>query len=463
MAAVLLGLLAWLAWRSDSRDDEVASPKPSAVGQAVISTGLPVAVALGASYALGPAPGRYRATARTSVVGSVVAVAAVVTAVVFGASLNGLVTHPSRYGWNWDVLVQSQGGYGSFLPDSVNAKTLGDGDGVIDHLMATQPGVRGWSTFGFTQVPIDGQLVPVLGLATHGGAVEPPTVSGHPLTSTQAVELVGHPLRGPSQIELGSITLHQLGKRVGESVFVGTGPTARRLTVVGTVTLPSIGVQLSDHVSLGRGAMLAESTLLAIEDLSAVNPNAAEAFSALPSTLAIDLDPGTPAGPVVHRIVAADPGGNPGAVYQVPRVLGAAIVNAGQMGDQPLALAAAVAVAVLVSLAATVVASARRRRRDLAVLKALGLTRRQMTGVLAWHAITLLVVALVLGLPIGIAAGRWTWAAFAASLGVGPVTAVPLVGLFLGFIALLAAGAALTAVPAAIAARVPTALALHHE
>jgi ABC-type lipoprotein release transport system permease subunit len=463
MAAVLLGLLAWLAWRSVSRDNEVANPRPSVIGQALVSTGLPVVVALGASYALGPAPGRRRTAVRTSVVGSVVAVAAVVTAVVFGSSLNGLVTHPSRYGWNWDVLVQSQGGYGSFLPDSVDAKTLGDGDGVIDQLMASQPGVRGWSTFGYTQVPIDGQLVPVLGLATHGGAVEPPTVSGHPLTGTQAVELVGHPLRGPSQIEVGSITLHQLGKRVGDRVFVGTGPTARWLTIVGTVTLPSIGVMLSDHVSLGRGAMLAESTLLAIEDFGAVSPNAAEAYSALPSTLAIDLDPGTPAGPVVHRIVAADPGEVPGALYQVPRVLGAAIVNAGQMGDQPLALAVALAVAVLVSLAATVVASARRRRRELAVLKSLGLTRRQMTGVLAWHTVTLLVLALALGLPIGIAAGHWAWAAFAASLGVVPVTVVPVLGLVLGLIALLAGGVALTAGPAAIAARVPPAFALRNE
>ena len=272
MAVLLLGLLAVLAWRSTGRVDQAANPGPSAVGQAAVSLGVPVVAALGASYALGPAPGRRRSSVRASLVGSVVAVTAVVTAVVFGTSLHGLVTHPSRYGWNWDVLIQAQGGYGSFLPEDVNATTLGDGDGHLDQLMAAQPGVSGWSTFGFTQLPIDGRVVPVLGLATHRGAVEPPTVNGHALTDTNSVELVRSVSRAPNEIELGVITLHQLGKKVGDRVHVGTGTTARWLTIVGVVTLPSIGVALSDHVSLGRGAMLPESTLLAIEDSQCPEP-----------------------------------------------------------------------------------------------------------------------------------------------------------------------------------------------
>ena len=463
MAVLLLGLLAALAWRSAGRVDQAANPGSSAVGQAAVSLGVPVVAALGASYALGPAPGRRQTSVRASLVGSVVAVTAVVTAVVFGASLHGLVTHPARYGWNWDVLIQAQGGYGSFLPEDVNATTLGDGDGHLDQLMAAQPGISGWSTFGFTQLPIDGRVVPVLGLATHRGAVEPPTVSGHALTDTNAVELVRSVSRAPNEIELGVITLRQLGKKVGDKVHVGSGATARWLTIVGTVTLPSIGVVLSDHVSLGRGAMLPESTLLAIEDLSAVNPNPAEAFSAIPSTLAVNLDPGARAGPFVQRIVAASPGNQPGDIYQVPRVLGAAIVNAGQMGQQPLTLAIMLAVAVLVSLSATVLASARRRRRDLAVLKSLGLTRGQIASVVAWQTITFLVIAVALGLPLGIAAGHWAWSAFAGSLGVVPVTEMPLVGLFLGLLVLLGAGTALSAFPAVIAARTSTAFALRTE
>ena len=462
LTVLLLGLLALLASRSVWLVGRGGGPRPSVVGRVAVSVRLPTVTALGARYAFEPPPGGRRATVPANLVGSVVAVAALVTAVVFGASLNGLVTHPSRYGWNWDLLIQSEGGYGSFLVGNVKVTSVGDGDGDLDQLMAAQPGMKGWSTFAFTQLPIDGQVVPVLGLATHRGTVEPPTVSGHPI-SARAVGLRGHSINGPDEIELGATTLRQLGKHVGESVHVGAGPTARRMTIVGTVTLPSIGVSLSDHVSLGRGAMLPESTLLAIEDFASLTDNPQEAFSALPSTLAIDLDQGTKPGPLVDRIVAADPGDNPGGIYQVPRVLGAAIVDAGQMGGQPLALALALAAAVLVSLSATVVASGRRRRRELAILKALGLTRRQVRSVIALQTTTLLVMAVALGLPLGVATGRWAWTGFATSLGVVPITVVPLGALVLGLLILVGGGTALSAVPAVIATSTATASVLHTE
>ena len=56
--------------------------------------------------------------------------------------------------------------------------------------------------------------------------------------------------------------------------------------------------------------------------------------------------------------------------------------------------------------------SARRRRRDLAMLKALGLVRRQVLGVVEWQAVTLAATALLFGVPLGLLAGR---------LGVGAV------------------------------------------
>ena len=305
MLVLLLALTAWISWHAVKAVDSGLIQRSSPVAMTAVSLGLPATVALGTSYALSAAPGRNRMTVRANVLGSAVAVTAVVTAVVFAASLNGLVTHPSRYGWNWSVLMQSQGGYGSFLPNDVNATTIGNGDGPLDGFLASTPGISGWSTFGFTQLLIDGQQVPVLGLATHGGDVEPPTVVGHHLSDTEAEAIGSAAAVGPDGIELGLSTLRQLGKQIGDQVEVGTGPTQRRLSIVGVVTLPSIGVTLSDHVSLGRGAMLAESTLLSIMNLSALNPAPAEAFSALPSTIAIDLGSHADPAAVVRHIVAA--------------------------------------------------------------------------------------------------------------------------------------------------------------
>jgi hypothetical protein len=380
-----------------------------------------------------------------TLIGSVVAVMAVAMAVVFGAGLAGLVNHPGRYGWNWTLLMDNQGGYGSWAPAQMH------------RLVNGQPGVTGWSTFAFTQIPIDGQNLPVLGLTRHLGSVEPPTTSGHPIA-------------GPGQIELGVTTLRQLGKRIGDTVTVGSGRARRTLTIVGTVTLPSIGLTLTDHVSLGRGAMLADSTLLAAQGLPPdVSLRQAENSSvsnpALPSAVAIDLAPGASGRALVARISHANPGGTPGGTYRLPqdRIRGAAIVNAARMGSQPLALALALAAGAVLSLALALLASVRRRRRELALLKTLGLTRRQVMATVAWQASVILVIAALIGVPLGVAAGHWTWTTFATSLGVVPVTAIPVLALVAGFLALLAAGNLLAAGPGAVAARTPAAAVLRAE
>ena len=447
LAVLLLGVLAALAWRSARPEASTPVRRPSSAAGTAAADGLPATAVVGIRAALERGEGRRRAPVLATLAGSTVAVLAVVLAAVFGASLNGLVTHPARYGWNWTLLMDTEGGYGSWPPAQ------------MEKLVGGQPGVTGWSTFAFTQVPIDNREVPVLGLTRYQGSVEPPTSSGYPLS-------------GPLQIELGTVTLRALGKHVGDTVTVGTGRLRRTLRIVGTVTLPSMGLALTDHVSLGRGAMLDDSTLLAIQGLSPQllqkeELHTAAAYPAFPSAVAIDLTPGADAKPLVARIARANPGagpgGDPGGTYQQPRVLGAEIVNASQMGGQPLALALALAAGAVLSLAVALLASVRQRRRQLALLRALGLTRRQVRGVIAWQASTILLVAAAVGVPLGVAAGHWAWASFAASLGVVPVTVVPVLALLAGFIGLLAAGNLVTAVPASVAARTRPAAALRAE
>ena len=70
--------------------------------------------------------------------------------------------------------------------------------------------------------------------------------------------------------------------------------------------------------------------------------------------------------------------------------------------------------------------SARIRRRDFAVLRTLGLQRRQLTAVTCWQTTTLTGLALLLALPIGAAGGHWAWSLFADVLGISPGTAIAL-------------------------------------
>jgi hypothetical protein len=68
-----------------------------------------------------------------------------------------------------------------------------------------------------------------------------------------------------------------------------------------------------------------------------------------------------------------------------------------------------------------------------------------------------------LALALGLAAGRWAWNAFAGSLGVAPVTVIPVPALVAGFIVLLAAGNLLALLPAAAAARIAPGITLRAE
>jgi predicted lysophospholipase L1 biosynthesis ABC-type transport system permease subunit len=284
--------------------------------------------------------------------------------------------------------------------------------------------------------------------------MQPPTISGHPLS-------------GGDQIEVGAQTLAELGKKVGDSVRIGTGASARQVTITGTVTLPSFGLATADHVSLGRGAMLPIATLAAAVGRGNAQAGGPAAVGAVfPSAVAIDLAPGTTPAErdrLVRRIVAADPSGVPGYTYQLTRAQASAVVNAGHLRGQPLALAFGIAAAAAVSLALTVLGLVRRRRRELALLKTLGMTRGQIRAVIAWQTTLTLVIAALVGGPLGVVGGRFAWRAFAGSLGVAPVTEVPVLAIIGLLAALVLAGNLLAAVPAAVAGRTHPAVTLRAE
>src|SRR5262249_62216927 len=91
-----------------------ASRRPSALAAAAAAAGLPVTAVLGLRAALERGPGPRRVPVTATLAGAAVAVLAVTAAAVFGASLDALVTNPARYGWNWTMLMDTEGGYASW-------------------------------------------------------------------------------------------------------------------------------------------------------------------------------------------------------------------------------------------------------------------------------------------------------------------------------------------------------------
>jgi hypothetical protein len=134
-----------------------------------------------------------------------------------------------------------------------------------------------------------------------------------------------------------------------------------------------------------------------------------------------------------------------------------------RISDVPVLLAGLLAVLAFGTLAHTLITGIRRRRRDLAILKTLGFVRVQIRGAVAWQATTLTAFAFVLGLPLGIAVGRWSWRLFADQLGVLSVPVVPLFSILIAVPSALLLTNLIAVLPGRSAARTRAALLLRNE
>ncbi len=132
-------------------------------------------------------------------------------------------------------------------------------------------------------------------------------------------------------------------------------------------------------------------------------------------------------------------------------------------GRRPLLLGLALACGAVVALGLTLVTSVRRRRTDLALLKALGFTKRQLAAAIAWQASVAVAIGCVIGIPLGIALGRFLWDLFVHQINAVPDPTVPAVPILLIAVSALVLANVVAAVPGRIAARTPTAQLLRSE
>ncbi|HMD46156.1 MAG TPA: FtsX-like permease family protein [Acidimicrobiales bacterium] len=432
---------------ASARDAAGADGPPSSVVAAAARAGLPPPAVAGVRFSL--ERGRPPVPVRSAMVGAVAAVALVVATLTFGSGLSTLVSHPALYGWNWsDALVQESGGT---VPP------------FAEHLLDHDRDVAAWTGYNFADLQIDGRTVPALRGGTHP-ALSPPILSGHPLD-------------GAHQIVLGAATMADLHVRVGDTVVVSYGkpqsapayvpPT--RVVVVGTVTLPAIGNAGTLHPSMGTGAQIAD----AIEPpalqraLASPDPNLdGPAIAVVRLRAGVSASAGRASleriAAAATRHVAADP--QAGGAYQVISVQRPAeIVNYRATGSTPARLAAALAAGAALALALALAASVRGRRRDLAVLKTLGFTQRQLAATVAWQASVAAIVGVVVGVPVGIALGRWLWTVFAREIYAVPRPSVPTGSVVLVAVAALVLANVAAAVPGLVAARTPTTILLRAE
>jgi ABC-type lipoprotein release transport system permease subunit len=141
----------------------------------------------------------------------------------------------------------------------------------------------------------------------------------------------------------------------------------------------------------------------------------------------------------------------------------AEIVNYRTMGSTPAILGAGLAAGAVAALSLTLIASVRRRRRELALMKTLGFTRRQLAAAVAWQSTVAVLTGTVVGVPVGIIVGRTLWQVFAHEIDVIPTPTVPAVTVALIALGALVLANVVAALPGRIAARTPTAVLLRTE
>jgi len=414
----------------------------------VAKSPLPISAVAGTMFALERGTGQTANPTRWALVGAVVAMVVVTATLTFGSSLQSLVSQPRLYGWNWDYAVQTSDGYGP-VPNRAIA-TLASDHAVIA------------SGVWFATLQLDGVEVPVL-LADPNAPVGPTIIEGHGL-------------EGPDQVVLGATTLAELHERIGDTIGLRYGPAlpprAIRLRIVGVATLPAIGIAESLHTSMSVGAIIPADNGVLTEKLGPQaypgcnGPNMVFIRVRGAAGSARGLEAAQRLAASANAVLATAPqnsncGGNQATVLSVQRP--AQIVNYRSTGTTPVLLAAGLALGAVVALGLALTASVRRRRHDLALFKALGFTPRQLASAIAWQASIAAGVGILFGVPLGIALGRWLWTLFAGEIGVVPAPTVPVWWTISAALAAVILANVVAAFPGRMAARTPSALALHGE
>ena len=394
-------------------------------------TGVRFALDSGAPGAGSGRRGRPGVPVGSAMLGLAVAVAAVAAAGTFGANLLRLVDTPSLYGQNWDIAFDGQ--FGTLPP-----KTLSQITSHVPGITGVTYGVHGTVTIGTT-------VVPAIGLAPGTG----------PMTSSTV--LAGRPPATGGEIALGTLVLRQLGLRVGQTVQVSTPAGTRRMLITGSAVFPDFGQGSFTPTDAGQGA---ETTAAVLAPQANATSNGAGYSFALYS---FAPGPGRQADIAALQRAWQKPCASIEqntclVTNQRPNTVN----NYAAIDATPEILAGVLAVLGLAVLAQFVLASARARRRDFALLKVLGMFRREISAVAFWQVATVTAVALAVGVPLGIAAGRWAWHLFANQAGLPPDPVTPLSVLWMIPATLLIA--ALVALPPARSvARVPAAATLRSE
>jgi hypothetical protein len=356
LVAVFAGVLAATALTGafqGRRRSEAAVRESSVVDRVTRLGGSPPTV-LGLRFALEAGRGARAVPVRSAITGAMVGIAGVVAGLVFLSSLDRLIDSPARSAIPFDV------GIADVTRDDLEGEIL-DSPLVGDiAVIASAP-------------------LALEGLAIDGHAVEE-------LRGSLDIGLeAGRLPRTPDEITLGLRAAQDLDVATGDTVTAQQpGAEERELAVVGVGVVPTF-----------NGEELGLNALLTTEGL-------AENATAAPFTgAAVEVAPGQDVGELSDLLASrfeADAEAIPVAVQ-----------NLEELGGLPAGVAAIVGSIAVLALVNALIVAVRRRRRDLAVLRSMGFTRRQTAVSVVVMSLAIVAIGVLFGLPIGLAVGATLW------------------------------------------------------
>ena len=418
--AVLAGLRSLRAIRSQ------VPARRSRVAVAVANAGLPAPLSLGTRFALEPGSGRSAVPVRPALVGAVLGLLGATGAVVFDGAISDAVDDPARFGQTEQAV--SFVGYGN---------TDYDPEDVVLHTAEKFPYIAGVaSTLSAVATDADGS-----------GSVQ--VFSYDP--AYRAVVLDGRMPESADEVALAPDSLDTLGADIGDTVRLKGDNATVGFVVVGKALMPEAGGTNSYHdggwvTDAGWHGLFKQFLFRCLLYTTDGSVPADQALPKIQHDVAAALPNLAKQGLTVDAPDLADRRSSLQQVRDLPRVLGLflGLLSIGALGH---ALTLAV----------------RRRSRDVAVMRALGLTPGQTRLVFITQATVMMLVGLAAGIPLGIAAGRSLWRPVATYTPLQYAAPTPLGAILLLVPAALVLGVLLAALPARGAARAPAAAVLRTE
>jgi hypothetical protein len=407
-----LGLVGWVVLMTRFRRSSSPNRRPVAVASAAARCPT-TAMATGVRFAF---TSRDSATLVSRFGGVVLIAAGLVGTLTYAVSVHRLLTEPYRYGVNFDFMGDN--GSEQVPPDQLA-------------LLESDPAVVGLTLYTASPTRVEGsdETLPVAGLERVRGVLDPPV-------------LAGRLPNGSEEIALGRLSAERLDVSIGD-VLTLSGPGAgAEYEITGFIVPPGIG----GNDLVGEGGVVTSAGYRRLDP-----DRVPHAFTLL---LREDATPET-----AERLL--------GAFGVTPDDVGPtrppAIRNLARITYVPFVLAVLLGVLSVLLVVSGAYTAVRQRNHEVAVLRTLGAERNWLVRVANWLAVTSTLVPALIGVPLGLLAGRLAFRAYADSLGAINGAATPVVIVALGLAALVVLAAVSATVGGRSARRVVPARLLHTE